>query len=242
VNLIETSIAAAGASGLAVGGYFYAGIWPASQVFGRTLRPGRHPDEIALTFDDGPNDRCTLPLLEILAKYDVRATFFMVGRYVRQRPDIARAVRDAGHLIGNHTVTHAMLLRCSATQVREELTGCNAILEDVLGQRVGYFRPPFGARRPYVLRYARSLGLTPVMWNVTGYDWNPRPAEEVAGILTKGIARNRRRGCGSNLLLHDGGHLAMGADRSHTLRAVEMLLAQGGEGRKYVTVDRWSAV
>jgi peptidoglycan/xylan/chitin deacetylase (PgdA/CDA1 family) len=240
VNLIESSIVAAGAAGLAVGGYFYAGIWPASQIFGRTLRAGRDPREMALTFDDGPNDRCTLPLLDILAKHDVRATFFMVGQYVRQRPDIARAVRDAGHLVGNHTVTHAMLMRCSAAQVREEIAGCNAILEDTLGQPVRYFRPPFGARRPFVLRYARSLGLTPVMWNVTGYDWNPRPAEEVAGILTAGIRRNQKRQRASNLLLHDGGHLAMGADRSHTLRAVEMLLAQGREGREFVTVDRWN--
>lgn len=240
LNTLESAATILGLTALATGGYLYAGVWPASQIFGPTLLAGRNPQEIALTFDDGPNERCTPELLEILARHRVRATFFMVGKYIRQRPDIARAVQAAGHLVGNHTMTHPMLMGCSAKQIREELRGCKALLEDTLGAPVHYFRPPFGARRPYVLREARALDLTPVMWNVTGHDWNPCPAEQVQNTLTQGIARNQQRRRGSNLLLHDGGHLEMGADRSHTLRAVDWLLVQDRVGRRFVTIDQWN--
>lgn len=253
MNLVWPAIAAVGAAGLAAGGLMYAAVWPESQIYGWTMRGGNDPKEIALTFDDGPNDACTDELLDILAKHGVRATFFMVGQYVRQSPALARRVRAAGHLVGNHTVTHPLLARSSPRRVREELAGCNAILEDTLGERVVYFRPPFGGRRPDVLRTARELGLVPVTWNVTGHDWAQKSAEEVHGIVRAGIARNEQRGRGSNVLLHDGGHLTMGADRSRTVRAVEMLLEQdavlaplkpeaglnGAPGRRFVTVDAW---
>src|SRR3981081_2869967 len=84
---------------------------PNGQRVGQTFAHGiRGSRKIALTFDDGPNDPHTLRLLDVLAKNDVRATFFMIGRYVQQRPDIARAVAQAGHVIGNHTFTHPLLL------------------------------------------------------------------------------------------------------------------------------------
>ena len=236
-----STIAAAGAAGLVAGGYAYAALWPESQIFGNTILAGSAEEEIALTFDDGPNEACTEELLDVLVRHQVRATFFMVGQYVRQNPALARRVREAGHLVGNHTVTHPLLPGVSSRRVREELAGCNAILEDALGEPVRYFRPPFGGRRPDVLRIAGELGLTPVMWNVTGHDWAEKSADEVYGIVKAGISRNQRRGHGSNVLLHDGGHQELEADRSRTLRAVERLLSQDSEGLQFVTVNRWTA-
>jgi peptidoglycan-N-acetylglucosamine deacetylase len=240
METLATSLTVLAAAELAVGGYHYAALWPQSRIFGETILGGDDPGELALTFDDGPNDACTERLLEVLARRQVRATFFMVGEYVRQRPELARTVRDAGHLIGNHTVTHPKLLYCSPRRVREELAGCNARLEDALGQPVRYFRPPFGARRPDVLRAARALGLAPVMWNCTGYDWTEHSAERIVADLEADMRRNRKRGRGSNLLLHDGGHLAMGTDRSRTVRAVELLLERHAGESRFVTVDRWN--
>jgi peptidoglycan-N-acetylglucosamine deacetylase len=90
-----TELVSAGlVTGLAAGGYAYAAQWPTSQIFGRTVLAGADIWEIALTFDDGPNDPYTLRLLDLLAKYQVRATFFLVGNFVRSRPQIARAVRE----------------------------------------------------------------------------------------------------------------------------------------------------
>src|ERR1700685_4368006 len=93
-------------TGLAAGGYAYAAQWPTSQIFGRTILAGSDPRQIALTFDDGPNDPYTLELIDLLARYEVQATFFLMGNFVRRRPEIARALHQAGHLLGNHTMTH----------------------------------------------------------------------------------------------------------------------------------------
>jgi len=242
-----TAIAGAGlgvASALVVGAGIctYASVAPQSQLFGRTLIAGHNPAEFALTFDDGPNEPWTSQLLDLLARHQTRATFFLIGKYVRQRPDLVREIRDAGHLIGNHTVTHPWLATRSPRQVREELAGCNSALEDTLGQPVRFFRPPHGSRRPDVLRAARELGLTPVMWNAMGFDWRPNiTASRIATHLEQGIARNRRHGRGSNLLLHDGGHLAFGADRSQSVEAARMILERYEPGSvRYVTVNAWA--
>jgi peptidoglycan/xylan/chitin deacetylase (PgdA/CDA1 family) len=227
--------------GLVAGGLLYASVWPTSQIFGRTLIAGDDPNEVALTFDDGPNDAATPQLLEVLARHDVRATFFAMGSFARQRPEILRQVVGAGHLLGNHTMSHPKLAFEPEARVQQELSDCNSVLENITGVAVRFFRPPFGSRRPVVLRVARELGLTPVLWNVTGYDWNPIGADKILDKLESGIARNRRRGRSSNLLLHDGGHRGMGAARMDTVRAVERLLADHkGTATRFVTVDRWA--
>lgn len=242
--MLATLSAAAAATGLTIGGYHYAAIWPTSQLFGRTILAGRDPDEYALTYDDGPNDACTEQLLEILARHNVRATFFLIGRFVRQRRDLTRRIHTAGHLIGNHTFTHPWLLYQSPFRVREELASTNAAIEDALGEKISYFRPPHGARRPEVLRTARDLGLTPVLWNAMGYDWKPGlNPETILANLDKGIRRNRRRGHGSNLLLHDGGQASIGQDRSATVAATATLLARAQhEQILFVTVDAWNPI
>jgi peptidoglycan/xylan/chitin deacetylase (PgdA/CDA1 family) len=233
---------AAGAAGLGVvaGGMWYASLWPTSQLFGRTLIAGGDADEVALTFDDGPNPEATPKLLEVLARHGVRATFFCIGTYVRERPALVREIIAAGHLIGNHTMNHPKLFVEPAARVRQELADCNAALQDVTGAAVRYFRPPFGARRPMVLRAARELGLTPVMWNVTAYDWKPIGVDGILANVEAGIARNRRWRRGSNLLLHDGGHRTFGSERMETVRAVERLLdGHKGSATRFVTVDAW---
>jgi peptidoglycan-N-acetylglucosamine deacetylase len=227
-------------SGLAAGGYLYAAKYSRSQIFGRTVLAGSDVREVALTFDDGPNDPYTQQLLDLLERHQVRATFFLVGNYVRQRPDIARAIRQRGHLLGNHTMTHPSLLWERPDRVREELVACSAAIEDATGERVEYFRPPFGTRRPDVLRIVREFGLIPVTWNITAHDWDAADPAALAAKVERGVRLNQRLGRGSNLLLHDGGHRAFGTDRSVTLAATRMLLeAWAGSSLRFVTVDAW---
>ena len=211
---------------------------PTGQWYGCTFAGGmRGSKQIALTYDDGPNDPHTMKLLDVLAKHGVRATFFMIGHYVQQRPDIARAVAQAGHVVGNHTFTHPLLIFKSAEQTRTELVKCRSALQDAIGEHSNLFRPPFGGRRPATLRVARSLGLETVMWNVTGYDWNAPPA----AVIEKKVARKMRGG--DVILLHDGGHRAMGADRAQTVIATDSLIHQyKDQGYEFVTTEEMKAL
>jgi peptidoglycan/xylan/chitin deacetylase (PgdA/CDA1 family) len=237
---IEMATAAALTTAAAAGAAAYAALWPQSQIFGRVLVAGPDANQIALTYDDGPNDAATERLLEVLARHEVHATFFLIGGFARQRPGLVRSIAAAGHLIGNHTMTHPWLSWQSSARIRQELAGCNAILEDALGAPVRFFRPPHGARRPVVLRTARELGLAAVQWNITAFDWNPIPAEEILGNITRGIERNRSHKRASNVLLHDGGHLGIGQPRLPTVEATSRLLQQSrSAGMKFVTVADW---
>lgn len=203
----------------------YQSMAPTGQWYGHTftgLPAGSR--QIALTYDDGPNDPHTLQLLEVLAKHSVHATFFLIGRYVHQRPEIAREIVQAGHVLGNHTFTHPLLTFKSEAEIRRELEQCRAALQDAIGEHSNLFRPPFGGRRPAVLRIARELGLQSVMWNVTGYDWNAPPAAAIERRAAKQI-----RG-GDVILLHDGGHKQMAADRSQTVIATDHLIARYKSG------------
>jgi peptidoglycan-N-acetylglucosamine deacetylase len=237
--LIEFSAGAA--AGFAASVTLHSAFSPGSQLFARTPFHGDDPREVALTYDDGPNDACTEPLLELLARHRAKATFFMIGRFVRQNPALARQVHAAGHLIGNHTMTHPWLAWQSAARIREELRGCNEALEDALGAPVHYFRPPHGARRPAVLREAAALGMTTVQWNAMGKDWQPITAERIVANLDRGLTRARKRRTGGNVLLHDGFDRAMGADRTQTVKATELLLQRfDRDGVRAVTVDAWT--
>ena len=237
-SAIATSTAAIATAGLVAGGLAYAGLYPNSQIFGRVLIAGRDPRQLALTYDDGPNPAVTPALLDLLGRYGVRATFFLIGRFVRQQPLLAREIAEAGHLIGNHSMTHPWLVLQSGERIRQELRGANVLLEDVLGMPVRYFRPPHGARRPYVIRAANELGLATVQWNVTAADWKAIGAQAIARNVERGIERNQARGSGSNILLHDGGHLGLGAERLATTAATAQILSQYA-GDRFVTVDTW---
>jgi peptidoglycan-N-acetylglucosamine deacetylase len=209
------------AAGAALATLSYQSLAPTGQWFGKAfygLRRGSK--QIALTFDDGPNDPHTFVLLDILATYRVSATFFLIGRYVRQAPHIAQEVARRGHVIGNHTFTHPLLTLQSGVRIREEILACQKAISDVVGEHSNLFRPPWGGRRPKVFRLVRQLGLQPVMWNITGYDWKASSAQSIEEQVTR-----RLRG-GDVILLHDGSHATFGADRSKTTQAVDHLLAR----------------
>jgi peptidoglycan/xylan/chitin deacetylase (PgdA/CDA1 family) len=222
-------VLAAGAAAVTAG---YQSMAPTGQWFGRAFcRSARPSKQIALTFDDGPNDPHTLNLLDVLSRHSISATFFLIGKYVKRRPDLVVEVAKRGHVIGNHTLTHPYLTFESAARIRDQIVQCRDAIEDAVGEHSNLFRPPWGARRPAVFRIVRELGLDPIMWSVTGYDWNAPSADYIEQKVTSRIHG------GDVVLLHDGGHAQFGADRSATVAVVDRLLSRyKAGGYEFVTI------
>jgi len=229
------------AGGVAVAGLAtwlgFESMWPTMHLYGRSfigLPPGSR--QLALTYDDGPNDPYTLRLLDVLAKHDVKATFFVLGRFVEQKPHIVRALADTGHAIGNHSWDHPRLILASSAELRRQVDRTQAAIFEACGVLPTLFRPPYGGRRPGTLQAVRRLGLEPVMWNVTCYDWKATTSERVFAHAQRQI-----RG-GDVILLHDGDQQAMGADRAQTVAATDRLITHyKAEGYAFVTVPEMMA-
>jgi peptidoglycan/xylan/chitin deacetylase (PgdA/CDA1 family) len=237
---ICAGLGAAGAAGLAAGGFAYASSWPRSRIFGTALTEPRRPGEIALTFDDGPNPEWTPKLLEILARHDVKATFFMLGKFAETQPDLVRRVAAEGHLIGDHSWSHPKLSMCSAKRIEDELKRTRDKLEQITSSPVKFFRPPFGARRPAVFRIAPELGLEPVLWNAMTNDWSEPSAEKIAATLSKKVDALTLSGLAANIVLHDGDHRETVGKRGPSVAAAEMIVERCKAIHKFVTLAAWA--
>ncbi len=154
------------------------------------LRPGPH--QVALTFDDGPAGTYTEQILDILARYDVPATFFVVGGKAAARPDLLRRMAAEGHSVQNHTYSHAWLTRYSDAAIADQLTRASDVIEEVTGAAPACFRPPFGAVSDRVRRVAAGLGLATIMWDVDPWNFK-RPGAGCGRLL--GATGHRRRRC-----------------------------------------------
>ena len=238
---------AAGVAGVAAWG----AVSPTSQLFGPALCRTSRTNQIALTFDDGPNPAVTPQLLALLDRHNVRATFFLVGRFSRACPELVRETAARGHVIGNHTETHPNLALSSTRCVEDELVRCQESIASALA-RAGdadtipqWLRPPFGYRFPHVWRAARRAGLRGIAtWSLTAYDWKPQPSEQLIARLARVSERARRAGKTSSssggevVLLHDGDYRGLGADRAHVLAALEHWLPRWQNGGfEFVTID-----
>ena len=235
-------IGTAATLGLAAGAFAYASRWPASQIFGRTLIAPARPGELALTFDDGPNPACTPRLLDILARHASESHILSGGRLCSEAsphsPDPLPMPATWS------AITPGATPICRSP--RRIVFWKNSRERKILSSKspanpVRLFRPPFGARRPFVLRTARELGMIPVMWNAMTSDWSERSADRIAAAADRRRSRaNHRRGLASNIVLHDGGHLALNTDRGPSIAAAEKLLAQYAPTHKFVTIDAWA--
>ncbi|MBR8640583.1 polysaccharide deacetylase family protein [Streptomyces tuirus] len=149
---------------------------------------------VALTFDDGPAAPYTGTLLDHLAQYDARATFFTVGQNVAAHPELVRAEARAGHEIANHSWNHPDLTRLTPAEIRSQLTRTNAAIEAATGKEPTLFRPPYGAINGKV---RSATGLSPVLWDLDTEDWKYPDASRVAQSVTSKVDRN------DVILLHD---------------------------------------
>ena len=241
-------LAAPAAITAAAGVTAYGAAWPRAQLFGATICRTNAPRKLAITFDDGPNPAMTPKLLDLLEQHNAHATFFLIGRYVRECPELVREIAARGHAIGNHTETHPKLLFLGAAKIQAELRLCHHAITNVLGAPPKWFRPPFGLRNPWVGGEARELGMRLVMWTLSPGDWQAKSSEwliprmesiaEHARRHSAGSAAASKTGAGDILCLHDGHHLQLNGDRSHTVAALEYWLPRWRDlGLEFVTME-----
>jgi peptidoglycan/xylan/chitin deacetylase (PgdA/CDA1 family) len=246
------SISSVLAAGVGLGAW--GAVAPSSQLFGAVLRRlpdgagGVAPRGIALTFDDGPNPAITSRLLDLLERYNARATFFVIGRFAAKCPELVREIAARGHLLANHTHTHPNLIWLSRARIAQELRQCEEAVAEALGAAttrsravahgasaltMQWMRPPYGFRGPQLGGVTRALGFRGVAtWSRLCYDWKPQPSERVIARLA------RVRAC-DIVLMHDGDHRALGGDRAHVVTALEHWLPRWRDGGlEFVTIWR----
>jgi peptidoglycan/xylan/chitin deacetylase (PgdA/CDA1 family) len=229
----------AGVSGLTA----YAARNPQAQLFGPTTCRATSPRKLAITFDDGPNPAITPKLLDLLDQHDARCTFFVVGRYARECPDLVREISARGHLVGNHTHTHPNLFFLGPAQIRDELRRCQDAIASTSIAAPAWFRPPFGFRNPWLAGAARELNLQVVMWTQLPGDWRAPTAEWLISRMQSIASRATQTGShathtGDILCLHDGSHRGQNADRTRTLAALEYWLPRWRDlGLEFATID-----
>jgi len=158
---------------------------------------------VALTFDDGPDPVFTPRVLDILAQFGVRATFFVIGKRAERHPAIIRAIAEAGHEVGNHTYTHRPLWLLPPHQTREEIDRCTHVLTTILGKPPRYFRPPWGQSNLAAVRHSARVRQQWVLWSLRGEGWLPLAKPE---MIVRIVAQRLHPGVIINL--HDGGGFA----------------------------------
>ena len=175
---------------------------------------------IHITFDDGPHPAATLTVLKVLNARGIRATFFLVGKNVRQYPELAREIILEGHSIGNHTQTHRVMFLKSSRVQRVEIQAANEVIGEFLNSKPHFFRPPYGFFDLRTLRIAKTEGHRVVMWDVDSRDFSTPRSEFIARSVTK------RVGPGSVVLFHDNALTAGSIGRSLDL-VLDQLLQRG---------------
>ena len=202
-------------------GQMYAAGGPAAPVSSGDEEAVIHRGYVALTFDDGPRYNTTGPLLDGLAERGVKATFFLIGMYAVQYPEIVERMDREGHLIGNHTYHHVQLDLEDEEHLRREIGDTDKVIYLITGKHTDYVRPPFGV---WDERLEEELQVLPVLWTVDPLDWTTENTDQ---IVEKVVTEAED---GDIILLHDCYESSVEA----ALRIVDILR---DEGFAFVTAD-----
>lgn len=182
-------------------------------------------NEIALTFDDGPHPENTAKILDILAKYNIKATFFLIGENVEKYPDLVRRISNEGHSIGNHSYYQKSNFGfLSAKKVKEALLNTEKTIETIIGKKTKLFRPPYGVTNPNIAKAVRELEYKTIGWSLRSYDTKAKQPEKLLAKLKKKMKK------GDIILLHDYSN--------STVNILEKFLAFAKENNfKFVNID-----
>jgi len=214
--MIGAGLAGLTAAGLLAHGTWYRNSW----VFGRPLThlPGAG-DVVSITFDDGPNPDATPRILDVLAREQLSATFFVLGRHAERWPHLVERMAAEGHQLANHGYWHRKLHRRGPAYIRDDLERGTAAICRASGlTSLRHFRAPHGFRNPWVTPIAHGLGQRTVGWSLGVWDSARPGADEIARRALEGLH------AGSILLLHDGDGYDAEGDRLQTADALPMII------------------
>jgi peptidoglycan/xylan/chitin deacetylase (PgdA/CDA1 family) len=174
---------------------------------------------LAITFDDGPHPEGTPRMLETLAEFDAKATFFVIGEQVAKRPALARMIVTEGHAIGLHGFVHRPHPLRSAADLAEDFKRGVAAIEDATGTQPRLHRPPFGIYSPASLRIARERALQPLLWSKWGRDWRKvTTPEQITARVVNGVK------AGDVILLHDADYYSARCSHRRTAAALPEIM------------------
>lgn len=177
----------------------------------------RHTKRVALTFDDAPDPRFTPAILDVLAKYDVCATFFVVGARAAKHPALVKRIHNEGHIIGNHSYDHAVFSTLSLTNYGKQIWRTDYIIKNIIGYSPLFVRPPYGELLPQQVKWSKQAGFTIVNWDVDSIDWKNNPSSiSIINNIKKTLQP------GSIVLQHAGG--GVGQDLSGTIKALPAII------------------
>jgi polysaccharide deacetylase family sporulation protein PdaB len=180
--------------------------------------------KVALTFDAAWGDDYTLGILDILDKYDIKGTFFLVGFWVDKYPDHVKEIDKRGHEIGNHSTNHPYMTQISDAEAIKELEVTSDKIEELIGKRPVLFRPPFGDYDDRIVNLCREKGYYVIQWDVDSLDWKELGVQPVVDRVTRNV-RN-----GSIVLFHNNAKYIL----EYLPIVIERLKAEGYE---FVTVS-----
>ncbi|MGW7683877.1 polysaccharide deacetylase family protein [Kribbella sp. NPDC054772] len=189
---------------------------PAAGAPGATPSPTKTPlpmKYVVLTFDDGPDIEYTPKVLDVLAQFDAKATFFEVGKNVVKHPELTKRIHEAGHSVQNHTWDHADLRKLGAAAFQKEVTSTDQAIRAQTGTTPGCLRPPYGGVSATVRQRALAMHKDLVVWTVDSRDWTKPGTAAIAQRVLKNVHS------GSVILMHDGG-----GNRTQTVAALPAIL------------------
>lgn len=193
------------------------------------LHGTRTKNQVALTFDDGPDIRFTPQVLDVLAKHDVKATFFIVGTRAEAHHAITKRIHDEGHAIGNHTFWHPNLPKEELGRLHWELTETEQVIADIIGFKPRLFRSPYGALNEEMVEMLEENNNTVIGWDVDSIDWKQLDPDIISDNVLSNVD------FGSIILMHDGGDWSM--DLSGTAQSLDNIISKlKDDGTKFVTV------
>ncbi len=155
---------------------------------------------ILFTFDDGPNKQITPQILSILDDYEVRAIFFLVGRFAKEHPEIVREIKRRGHFIGNHSFNHPNRRIFSYSENLAELTSTQELLLELTGEEPSFFRPPLGLVSPIGFFLSERMKLKTILWSYSTDEWGRRKGMDARTIASHATSSIRN---GDIVLMHD---------------------------------------